>query len=509
MMSRPHVLLVFVLIALGCVGLQFQHYAGRDYRQDEAWIVHGTLHRSPQEIVVWVAGNIHMPLWTVMADIWVGAVGHQEVPARYLSTLFTLISLALVYRLGTVLYTPEAGLAAAALLGLGSFFLFYSYEFRPYPALITLTLAAQVSFLHWLRLPNFGRALLFVACGIAALYSHFFALYVFAAMALFALFFVRRRLMLKTVGLFVAIGLSFLGWLLPFLHAILVVNPEGVNYAYDSTWETIITLSNQIAQQPVALVALLLLVGVLLSARAVLSNQPTFANLRFNPNWRKWYPVIITVGIFGLAFAVNLWISTLTRRNIVVMLPTIAVFAGFAVVHLPRRAVLAVLILFVVGALSAVEYEGSGPYGEMIRSMASDYQAGSPVVLNIEYLPWQIPALYFLEERLPVHIPGEDVLQVLDPRQDYLNFMPVEPVNAVYDPGHPSMEQLTQFVGDAPTVWYIARIDDRRFNAVFEPWILRHYTAIGETEWGEDYQHFRIVEYRRNDSALSALPLGM
>lgn len=470
----------FVFITLLALTFQAYHYAGRDYRQDEAWIIHGNLHHSPQEIVVWVSGNIHVPLWMVMADVWVEMVGHLEQPARHLSVLFTSVSLALVYRLGADLYGRRAGLAAVLLLGCSSFFLFYSYEFRPYPALLMFTLAVQVTFLRWLRRPDFKHALAFVLCGIAALYSHFFALYLLAGITLFALVFLPPQRFFRAFALLAAIGLSFLGWILPFLHAILIINPYGVNYAYESNWESITRLYLLMAFRPEGIAAFLLIIGMLRPA----SN---FA--------LKWYPVVIAVSIFVLAFVINVEMGTLTQRNVVILLPPIAVFLGFGLTQLPKSAQIAAGLLMLVSAFAYVDYEAPGPYADMVLSM--EYQPDAPVVVNIEFLPWQIPTLYYLQERLTHRIDSEHILQVINPRQNYTNFMPVKPVNAIYTPKNPSMEQIEAFIGDAPVVWYITRVDDTNFRSVFEPFMHQRYTIHQQTEWGENYQHFLITEYRR------------
>jgi hypothetical protein len=490
--SRSLVYVAFSVITVILIILQVLTYADRDYRQDEAWIVHGNLDKTVPEIVRWVANNIHPPLWMMTADVWVSLVGQYEVPVRHFSVLMTMLSLALVFRLATDLFDLRVGIAAIILLGASSFFMFYSYEFRPYPMLLTFTIAAQLAFVRWIRKPTLKHALLFVFCGIGALYSHFFAVYLFAALFIFTLIFVPRRLQLRAIGLFMLVGLSFSGWLLPFLHAILVINPEGVNYAYPSDWESVGLIYQQMGFQPQALSAFLFLIAIALPIRDKLKSGA----LRFEPHWRKVFVLLVPLAIFALAFVVNLQISTLTRRNMVIILPPLAILLAYGLTRLPRPAQVTILLLILIPATQHIEYEAPGPYGDMIASMASRYEAGSPVIVNIQYVPWHIPALYYLQERLPVRIPGEDILQVINPKQDYTNFMPVEPVNLISSLNSSTAGRIRQFIGAAESVWYITRIGDRNFTEIFEPIIFENYTVQSESEWGSNYQAYRIVEYR-------------
>src|SRR5579871_4233148 len=80
---------VFACLALAIIGLHMQHFVGRPYRQDEAWIVQASLDKyGAQQIVQWVANDIHPPLWVIIANAWVDLFGQSEVITRYLSTLF-------------------------------------------------------------------------------------------------------------------------------------------------------------------------------------------------------------------------------------------------------------------------------------------------------------------------------------------------------------------------------------------------------------------------------------
>ena len=94
------------------------------------------------------------PIYYVLLSIWGKLAGFSVFSARYFSLLCGLMSLAWVYRLGTDLYSPFAGLCAAIILGGSAFFGIYLHEIRVYTLFVLEILL--VIWLYWRVL--YGKA---------------------------------------------------------------------------------------------------------------------------------------------------------------------------------------------------------------------------------------------------------------------------------------------------------------------------------------------------------------
>jgi uncharacterized membrane protein len=495
----------FALMAVLIVGLHTAHFHGRPYRQDEAWIVHGALERGGvAEMTQWVSTNIHPPLWIAVVNLWVDGLGQHESITRALSGLLTLVSLALLFRLGADLAgSPRSPipLVAVLLLGTSTFFQFYTHELRPYPALAACALALCLTFLRWLRRPDFRHALLFVACGITALYVHFFSVYVLGALAIFFLLFVRwdKGMALRAFGLFVAIGLSYLGWILPFLNAVLVTNPGGIEYAMQSTPDTLLRIFRTLAMQPREITGLLLLTAVLLPVGALVGvDTRTTPRLRrlfgTDASWRKGYPLVIGLAVVLLAFSINAFVANLTMRSLVLLVPFGALVAAFGFVALPRAAQVAVLVFLLPQAFIFVDQEYPGPQDEVAAYIAPSYQPGSPIIINIPYIPRHIAVLYYVMERMGTRVEPELVWQVIARNQPYLDFMPFDPVHLIHHEGHLNALRDALDAGDYPQVWLINRYGGSALDEHILMILARHYEPYAHREWENEYS---VIEFRR------------
>lgn len=498
--------LLFALLAVLIVGLHTDHFIGRPYRQDEAWIVHGALEKfGAGEIVQWVSTNIHPPLWVMTANAWVDVFGQNEAVTRTLSGLLTLLALAFVFRLGADLAgsvsSPVAPLAVF-LLGTSTFFQFYAHEFRPYPALAACTLAAMLTFLRWIRHPDFRHALLFVAAGVAALYVHFFAVYVLAALALFYLVFVRwqPRHALTAFGLFAAIGASYLAWLLPFVHALIVTNPGGIDYALDSTGNTVLYLLRLMSLRPYEIAAFLAITSLLLAVRGVsvrrsrVRQTPAQQRFRLDPLRRRVYPLVIGAFTFSLAFAVNSVTANLTQRSLIILMPMAALFLAFGAAALPRAARFALVLVLLPWLFTFIDYEYPGPQAEVAAYMSPMYQLGSPVIMNVPYVPRQVALLYYIQNRMDAPVPNALVWQVIAPNQAYIDFLPYTPVHQMNRANPTTLAALGAFLDDAAAdqVWLIERAGGNPLSASIRSVIEQHYTLDSERAWEREYTALRF-----------------
>lgn len=500
------------LLVLALVALHTYHFRGRNYRQDEAWLVHMALTNTLVENVR--AGTLadHPVAWYIISDVWVTLAGDRESMTRFFSTLVTALALALTFRLASDLFDTRTALLAVFLLGTSAFFQFHAHEFRPYSLLVLAVTGLQLALLRWLRRPDFRRALLVVGMGVLAINTHFFGFYALGALALAFVILVRwdRGLYLRGLGLLVAIGLSFLGWLLPFLYVTLVVLDDGFNYSLTTSWESLTYLADRMQLNPAPLGTFLLLLGLTVTVSSLRAFTPTrpasVARLRFDPEWRKWYVVIFAASVLVAAFAVNLVFQHVVPRSLIIILPSLALLLAFALRALPWQAQVIVVLLVALPAVSYFRrFIANGPYTEIAAFMAETYQPGSRIVIAMP-LVWQhVPVAYAVRTRLPHPVPNADLLHLMHDGQDSaLHFMPDPPVNVIFDDSPASLSHLDTFVGSAEQVWYITVSNDIG-HALLER-LSEHYLTFRSANWTAEqdrYPYHYIAELRRIPENLS------
>jgi 4-amino-4-deoxy-L-arabinose transferase-like glycosyltransferase len=87
------------------------------------------------------AGDVHPPLYYWHLWAWVRLVGESEFAARFISVIWAVLAVAVVYALGTRLGGRRAGLLAALFLAVARFHIWWSQEMRMH---ILATLAAAL-----------------------------------------------------------------------------------------------------------------------------------------------------------------------------------------------------------------------------------------------------------------------------------------------------------------------------------------------------------------------------
>lgn len=129
-----------MLILLVAAGLRFHDLGVQSLWNDEgSSYVQAT--RSFADIATNAAADIHPPGYYWALRMWRGLVGESEFALRYLSALGGVLTVAFAYATGRLLHAHDrrygqlTGLAAAAIVTLNTFAIFYSQEMRMYAAL--------------------------------------------------------------------------------------------------------------------------------------------------------------------------------------------------------------------------------------------------------------------------------------------------------------------------------------------------------------------------------------
>ncbi len=475
-------------------------YGNRNFRQDEAIVVHQALHFSTTELVRYLGTfDTHPPGWSFLVNFWIEAFGPSEEITRWLSKLTNIVTFALIYQLGKHICGRRAGLYAVVLLGVYGFAASAMYELRPYPMLIMLTTALHLLFYRWLHKPSSALMIAYIIAGIGVIYTHFFAVFFFPAHAVCLILFTRfeRKRWLDSLLMWAAIGLSFLGWLLPFLQAILIVMPGGIYYAIPPGWAGIALFYDQSKFYPELIYQFLMMLSLF---APLISRNFGAANsrLRFSQRINMLYIPVLLLSTILIAYAANAVVSNFSLRNVVMFAPLIAVSMALGLRLLPTKAALIMLLLLILHAPENLRVQvENAPYRDFVQTMTPTYQNDSVVVTEFDWAwRWLLPAAYYFMDFTPDKMSKE--------RQFHL----VEPGDSAHPPNYPdelvnifkTFEPAT-FGSKLPThkqLWRLTEGGGNKLGAGFGDWLNQNYALIQTQAWDESYvTTYALSEYAK------------
>ncbi len=127
------------------------------------------------------------PLYYLVTWAWVRAFGMSEVGLRSLSAVAGVLTIPVAYAAGRAFVGRRAGLAAAALVAVNPLLVWYSQEARSYALLVLLTALSLWAFAR-------RRLAWWATAAVAALLTHYFAVFVLFPQAVVLLCDRRKRL---------------------------------------------------------------------------------------------------------------------------------------------------------------------------------------------------------------------------------------------------------------------------------------------------------------------------
>lgn len=406
-MNRIILPLALVLLLLAA-GLRFYALDGQSFWNDEG-NSYGQALRSPTDIWVNAAADIHPPGYYWLLAGWRVLTGESEFALRALSVFASILSAACAFALARRLYGCTAGLVAMAVVAVNTFSITYAQEARMY-ALLALTGAASTwALVLVLHGAGRGRVIALALTTTAGLYTNYayagvLALHVVMGLAWLVWvapsnvrYNVRGTFLRLTAGYSAALVL-FLPWLptalnqvtswgstgdpIPASEAI----PVALGYLIKGNTYTVTGIS-------VAAV-LLLALGLLPTIGTRRADRRTLWALALPPLW-----VILTLGGF-------LALELFRPANLKFLLPAqigMALWLGRGAwalwkLNIPRQsraaqlapkfAALASAALLVLGGWGGLDALYNAPefrrddYRGIVREILADGGAGSAVILN-------------------------------------------------------------------------------------------------------------------------------
>ena len=191
--ARALTVCLVIVILLAAAAARFHRLGAQSLWYDEG-LAYGHSLRTLPQLLSHLQTNVHVPAYFTLLGWWQSLTGSSEFALRMLSALCSIISVAWTYALGARLFHPIAGLAAAALVALNGFSIYYAQEARMYAMLAATAAGSMWLFIAlpqpkaacprsrsgWRQVIGLG---LFNALGIYTHFAHAFVMLAQAALA--------------------------------------------------------------------------------------------------------------------------------------------------------------------------------------------------------------------------------------------------------------------------------------------------------------------------------------
>jgi len=181
------------ILLLAAFALQTYHAGQQSLWYDEGFSVYLATQTLAQ-ITARTAADIHPPLYYYLLHVWQAGSGTTEFALRLLSAFFGVLCVPLAYALGARLFNRRAAFLAAVLTTISPLYLWYGRDARMYTLVTALGMMA--SYLLLRLMADDARRWVwwgYILSLTAAVYAHFYALFLLAFHVAYALLSLRRH----------------------------------------------------------------------------------------------------------------------------------------------------------------------------------------------------------------------------------------------------------------------------------------------------------------------------
>ena len=159
---------------------------------DEGWSIWLARGDTPRDLTLTMVADHHGPVYSLLLRGWGLLAGETVLALRWITVMFSIASIALIYALGRALFSP-AGVGAALAFALMDKQVVLTQEVRDYPMIFLAMIAIALYYVRWRRNPRGGNAFWFVAWSVCGLYLHYYCYMVNLAILVHAGLTLRER----------------------------------------------------------------------------------------------------------------------------------------------------------------------------------------------------------------------------------------------------------------------------------------------------------------------------
>lgn len=380
--------------------------------EDESWMAIALRGDLPSVWTFAAERGVHPPLYFLFGWFYARLAGESEIALRWLAGLCALLGLAWTQRLAADLGGRRAGLYALA-LATGSLFLIYFARIaRHYTLFFALSAALAVVYLRYAGKVRDEKQqvspqrkhtplITIAVLQAAALYTHYFGVWMALVIGLHALLTLPRRELLRVWAALAAGGLLFLPWL-PAVLTQFGGAGGGLGYVSRDLLLNLRAYLDRAWNGDYALGGLLTLLGA-----AALWRAAAPAAMRRIHTCTIFLLLWLAIPLI-LSLLVNLRFSWFIERNMIFTLSGLYALMGAGLARAARWPVgrlIAPLAALVFAALGIARYDTFWPFitpdwRALAGAISADARPDDVFVLNGE--PYSLP--YYLDRRLAAPI---------------------------------------------------------------------------------------------------------
>jgi len=97
------------------------------------------------------AKEVHPPFYYLLLHYWIKQFGTSEFSVRFLSAIFGILAVFMIYKVGHLLFDKQTGIISSLILAVSSFHVYFSQEVRMYTLVPLLALFSMYFFLKILK----------------------------------------------------------------------------------------------------------------------------------------------------------------------------------------------------------------------------------------------------------------------------------------------------------------------------------------------------------------------
>ncbi|HJX38385.1 MAG TPA: glycosyltransferase family 39 protein, partial [Anaerolineae bacterium] len=305
--SQRALVVIFALLAFALRLYRLDH---QPLRGDESFSIQFSAHE-----LDWLFPNIanvepNPPLYYLLLHYWMGLLGQSEFVTRFLSLLFGVVSVPLLYQLGTSMRRPNVGVLAAFLIAINPFQVWHAQDVRNYTLWPAFSMASLAFLLHALQQGRPKHWAGYAGMALLSVYTHYYDLFLLLFQNLFFLTLVichgrrkkmpwpqLRRLVYAWLASQAFLAMAFVPWLI-YGSSRLTAVTEGSSPALWAVFSRCLTAFavGETVPEALRLASLPILLALLVCGLAL-----AFRKDRYHAVFLVLYIVVPSVYVFSVA----------------------------------------------------------------------------------------------------------------------------------------------------------------------------------------------------------------
>ncbi|MCK4994141.1 MAG: glycosyltransferase family 39 protein [Candidatus Omnitrophica bacterium] len=132
------------------------------------------------------------PVYFLLLKAWTASFGCREFSTRFLSLIFGMLSVFLIYKLARMLFNQKVAIISAFILAFSAFHINYSQQVRNYTLFGFLGLASMIFFLKWLKKNKSSDFISYLLINICLIFTHPFGVFIILTQSICLVAFIRK-----------------------------------------------------------------------------------------------------------------------------------------------------------------------------------------------------------------------------------------------------------------------------------------------------------------------------